>query len=152
MKKFITAILATLLGSSIALAAPEIVECGVPASVLYTVEPLKKSTRSFANGKIRVFHTDTFGEPVCCSSYLVIVAPDPDDELGGAQCKMLVGKEGAGFLNVFVPRIKASYNANKGLLLKVPVQYYDFEGGTGAGPKGTIGVRINQATGSIVVE
>lgn len=153
MKRILAAALATLVGTTTALAAPAIVECGEPAKVLYTIEPLTKSTRAFANGNIRVFHTDTFGEPVCCSSYLIIVAPNPDDELGGAQCKMLVGREGAGFTNVSVPKIKASYSSSKGLLLKVPVQYYDPSGtGDVPGPKETIGIRINQATGSIAIE
>jgi hypothetical protein len=131
--------------------AAEIGECDYQTHLINIVEPVKNSTRSFANGKIRVWHVDAGGEPVCCSSYLAIIFPGPRDEPPGIQCKLLGNLDGLGFVDVSVKRIKSSYRADKGLLLSVPVGYYDPDTGR-TGRKERINVRINQLHGSVSIE
>ncbi|MEL6288702.1 MAG: hypothetical protein AAFQ42_03410 [Pseudomonadota bacterium] len=135
-------------------AAPALRDCGEVAKVTYLVGEGKDAIRTFANGAIRLYYTDTYGEPVCCSSYLVIIAPDPEEELAGAQCKVLHDDaNGAGFSAIEFKKIKASYDAARGLLVRVPLQYYDPSGvGDTPGPKQTVLLRINQATGALTFE
>jgi hypothetical protein len=40
-------------------------------------------TKSYSGGKIKIAHVDTDGEPVCCSSHLLVFIPDPEI---GSQC------------------------------------------------------------------
>ncbi len=149
MLKFTAALLVSLTASQARAAGAEIVACDGLESVDAIAGELQNSTRTFARGKIRLWHIDTGGEPVCCSSHLVIVAPTPDEELGGLQCKRLSSQGSLGFQWLNLPAIKSSYHAGKGLLISVPVEYYN-DGN--AGIKRTINVRINQATGGIIVE
>ena len=94
-----------------------------PSSVHNIVEPLDKSTRTYANGTIRILHLDTGGEPACCSSYMAILAPDPVNELGDRQCKLLADTHsGLGFMAIELQDIQSSYDPAQGLLLRVPVR------------------------------
>ena len=144
-------------GASMAAAEPRLAPCDGPnafaADLRNLVEPLERATRAYANGAIRVVHLDTQGEPVCCSSHLAILAPDPEDVLGGRQCVLLSdGPPGTGFLDIAVPDMTASYDPARGLLIEVPVRRYD--GVQGADPaRGTrVRVRINQQSGAIALE
>jgi hypothetical protein len=97
---------------------------------------------------------DTDGEPVCCSSHLLVFIPAP--ELG-SQC-FAVSQEAAkadgsarGFSNVEFSRIKAAYDAKRGLLLSVPYTLYNPEGGRGK--PGSVNVRVNlTGDGSVRIE
>ena len=151
-EKLIAALICTLLPTG-AWAEARIAECeGWPLNVRNIVEPFDQSTRTFANGNIRILHIDTGGEPVCCSSHLVILAPNPAEEEQFRICKLLTdGDVGNGFLDVNIKGIKSSYSPSKGLLLSVPVLRYNFEDGVN-NHKATIDVRINQATGAITIE
>lgn len=139
--------------SSTAVAQEAISDCDWPASLRNIVEPWESHTRTFANGKIRIAHVDTGGEPVCCSSYLAVLAPTGSEvELESRQCKLLTdGPELSGFNWINFDSITASYDAGLGLLLSVPIERYDF-GGTGSTTPATVGIRINQATGEIYTE
>lgn len=139
--------------SSAAMAQEAISDCDWPASLRNIVEPWENHTRTFANGKIRIAHVDTGGEPVCCSSYLAILAPTgAEEELEGRQCKLLTdGPELSGFNWIHFDSITASYDPGLGLLLSVPLERYDL-GGTGSTTPATVGIRINQATGEIYSE
>ena len=131
-------------------AAPILLDCDGPAHVSSVAEPWKDATRTFANGVIRVVWVDTGGEPACCSSHLVILAPDPEDELGNRKCRILSdGAQWLGFQSVDVSGIKSSYDAGKGLLLSVPIERY-IDGIKSN--KSSVGVRINQANGIISIE
>lgn len=140
-----------LSGPAVAQAA--ISDCDWPASLRNIVEPWESHTRTFANGKIRVAHVDTGGEPVCCSSYLAVLAPTGSEvELESRQCKLLTdGPELSGFNWIHFDSITASYDPGLGLLLSVPLERYD-SGGTGSTTPATVGIRINQATGEIYTE
>jgi len=120
-------------------------------SVHNIVEPLSESSRTYGNGRIRILHLDTGGEPACCSSYLAILAPDPTNELGNRQCKLLTADSvGAGFMDLSVDEVKSSYDKSSGLLLKIPVERY--ESADGSGRESLVSIRINQSTGKIEIE
>lgn len=103
-------------------AAPWLGNCNDYATAGLIAEPWEANTRTFYNGQVRVAVVDTNGEPVCCSSWLVVIFPDKDDELGGRTCMMLGSGEGLGFTGVNVKQIKSSYAAATGLTLTVPVR------------------------------
>lgn len=138
-----------------AMAQEAISQCDWPANLRNIIEPWDKHTRTFANGNIRIAHVDTGGEPVCCSSYLAILAPTGSDvALESRQCKLLTdGTQASGFSWINFADITASYDASLGLLLTVPVERYDFNSTTNEVTKpATVYIRINQATGDIYTE
>ncbi len=149
MKKPLIA-LALCCATSAASADASIEACNGPSSVANVTYPWNEATRTFANDKIRIVTVDTGGEPACCSAHLVILAPDPDNELGDWQCRILSdGRLWMGFQHVDLKGVESSYNASKGLLLSIPVERY-IDGIKSK--KAVIDVRINQATGTIVIE
>jgi hypothetical protein len=103
-------------------------DCNDYATVSLVAEPWEANTRTFYNGEVRVAVVDTNGEPVCCSSWLVVVYPDKQDELGGRACMMLGSDEGLGFTGVDVKAIRSTYAADKGLTLTVPVRRMNADG------------------------
>lgn len=108
---------------SIPAAAAEVGRCGDLDSVSFLVG----QTKSYAEGKIRIAEIDTDGEPVCCSSHLLILIPNPEI---GSQCfavsdRAATGASSArGFSAIDFARIKAAYEPAKGLLLTVPYRLY----------------------------
>ena len=125
-----------------------------PCNDLDRISLLVGQTRSYAEGKIRIAHVDTDGEPVCCSSHLLVLIPSP--ELG-SQCFALSQKAGSdaesarGFSNIEFSRIKAAYDSQRGLLLTVPYTLYKGDGGRGT--PGSINVRVNLSDkGSVKIE
>ncbi len=142
--------LCIITASQQAFAEASIETCEGPSSIANVTYPWNEATRTFANDKIRIVTVDTGGEPACCSAHLVILAPDPEDELGNQQCKILSdGQQWQGFQFVDIRNMKSGYDAAKGLLLSIPVERY--VDGVKSN-KAIVDVRINQATGSIVVE
>lgn len=105
-----------------AAAAPTVVECTNYAMATYVMEPWEKNTRTFYNGQVRVALVDTDGEPACCSTWLVVIFPDVQDELGGRTCRMVGTGETLGYAGVNLAGIKTAYNAATGLTLTVPVR------------------------------
>jgi hypothetical protein len=112
--------------------------------------------KTFAEGKIRIAHVDTGGEPVCCSSHLLVFIPS--DEIGN-QCFAISQRAATGdrsptgFSNIEFARIKGSYDAKRGLLLSVPYTLYNLDGGKGdRGKPGSTNVRVNLQKGSVTIE
>lgn len=141
--------------SANAFAQAAISQCEWPANLQNILEPWEQHTRTFANGNIRIAHVDTQGEPVCCSSYLAILAPTGSEvALESRQCALLTdGAELSGFTWIDFPAITASYDPGLGLLLSVPVERYDFQGTQNGGTlPDIVNIRINQANGSITTE
>jgi len=135
--------------------AQAITECdwiGNPANI---VEPWEDNSRTYANGNIRVAWLDTGGEPVCCSSHLLILMPSGDgsNEPIYRQCRVASARPGEGFFSVDVAGINASYDPAKGLLLSVPIGHWHqgMETGAPAIPD-RMELRINQATGTVAFE
>jgi hypothetical protein len=112
-----------------------------PCNDLDRISLLVGQTKSYAEGKIRIAHVDTDGEPVCCSSHVLVLIPSPEI---GSVCfavsqKAASDSESArGFSNIELSRIKASYDAQRGLLLTVPYTVYG--GQSGKGKSGSVNV------------
>lgn len=148
MKK-VLAFLVFLLAPGWAFAEAELRRCGGPAQVGAIVEPWSKGTRTFAQGAIRLVLLDT-AEPACCAVHLAILAPDPQDEMGLRQCLTLSdGGEWTGFQSIDLQGVQSSYDAGRGLLLRIPVERY--VDGLRSNHD-AVAIRINQATGAVTFE
>ena len=124
-----------------------------PCKDLDRISILVGQTKLYSGGQIRIAHVDTDGEPVCCSSHLLVFIPDPEI---GSQCfavsqRAAKGSESpVGFNSVEFNRIKAFYNVRRGLLLNVPYTLYTTDGGR---KPGSAHVRVNlRGKGSVTIE
>jgi hypothetical protein len=122
--------------------AAEATEVG-PCKDLDRISILVGQTKSYSGGKIKIAQVNTDGEPVCCSSHLLVFIPDPEI---GSQCfavsqRAAKDSEGPlGFNSVEFNRIKVSHARDHGLLLNVPYTLYR----TGGGRKpGRTNVRVD---------
>jgi hypothetical protein len=125
-----------------------------PCNDLDRLSYLVGQTKSYSEGKIRTAHVDTDGEPVCCSSHLLVIIPSPEI---GSQCFAVSQKAATdsgsplGFSNIEFNRIKASYDRDRGLLLNVPYTLYNPNGGPGK--PGSTNVRVDlRDQGSVKIE
>jgi hypothetical protein len=126
-----------------------------PCNDLDRISYLVGQTKSYSEGKIRIAEVDTDGEPVCCSSHLLVFIPSP--ELG-SQCfavsqKAATNESGSarGFSSIEFNKIKASYDQRRGLLLSVPYTLYNPDGGKGK--PGSTDVRVDlSGKGSVKIE
>jgi hypothetical protein len=124
-----------------------------PCNDLDRISNLVGQTKSYSQGKIRIAHVDTDGEPVCCSEHLLVFIPSPDI---GSQC-FAVSQTAAkgddsprGFNSIEFNRIKSSYNPKRGLLLEVPYTLYN-DGNRGK--PGATKVRVNlTGDGTVTIE
>src|SRR5690606_28487052 len=108
---------------------------------------------TYANGMVRTVRADTYGEPTCCSTHLLVMVRQ-NDELGTTACyvvsKEKMGEDNyLGFQDVDFNKITASYDPAKGLLLNVPYTLY-VDGIDSL--KGRAKVRINPGLGSAKIE
>ena len=141
--------LVVLLTLSTPVAAAEVGPCGNLDRISFLVG----QTKSYSQGKITIANVDTDGEPVCCSSHLLILIPSPAI---GSQCfavsdKAAIGDSSArGFSAVEFDKITASYDPAKGLLLAVPYRLYN--SGRNSSPE-SANIRINlRGQGSVRIE
>jgi hypothetical protein len=118
--------------STVTAQAAVVGECGDLNNLENLVEPWEQNTKSFYNGQVRIALIDTGGEPVCCSTHLVIMVPR-NDEMGGSQCFVFSQEkytsEGEapsymGFQGIDFQKIKSSYDPAKGLSLSIPYSTY----------------------------
>ena len=125
-----------------------------PCKDLDRISILVGQTKFFAQNKITIAHVDTDGEPVCCSSHLLVLIPSTEI---GRQC-FAVSQRAAkgdsspqGFSNIEFNRIKATYDPNRGLLLNMPYTLYNPDGGKGK--SGSTNVRVDlKGEGSVRIE
>jgi hypothetical protein len=141
------------LGLSLALTVPalavQVQECDWAASVQFIAEPWEKNTRVFGNGAVRIALIDTDGEPVCCSTRLLILAEDKTNEQGLRMCR-LVGSQGTlGFNSIDFARLTANYDPARGLVLTFPYTLY-IDGLRHR--QGQARVFINSAKGTIIAQ
>ena len=87
-------------------------------------EPWEKNTTVFLNGAVRIAMIDTGGEPVCCSTHLLVLAENKSDEHEGRICKIISNRGQEGFEWIDFAKIQANYNPASGLNLVVPVKFY----------------------------
>jgi hypothetical protein len=111
--------------------AAEAAEVGA-CNDLDRISYLVGQTKSYSEGKIRIANVDTDGEPVCCSSHLLVLIPSPEI---GSQCFAVSQKAAKGSES---PR---GFNSIEfGLLLNVPYTLYNPDGGRGKA--GSTNVRV----------
>lgn len=102
--------------------------------------------REFYNGGVQVFLVDHL-DPACCSSGVAIVLPEMRTEPGGEKkCFSIHNLTGADVANA-----RASYDANKGLLLTIPLRQYDPEKGH-TEPAAPLRVRVNAKDATVKIE
>jgi hypothetical protein len=125
-----------------------------PCNNLDRISYLEGQTKSYSQGKVRIAHVNTDGEPVCCSSHLLVFIPSQEI---GSLCfavsdRAAKGTEGQrGFNNIVFDRIRASYDSRRGLLLSVPYTLYNPEGGREK--PGSTNVRVDlRDKGSVRIE
>ena len=116
-------------------------------------EPWQDTTSSYANGDVRMAVIDTI-EPAAAAVHLMILSP-PRNEIGDRQCKLVSlsqADSGApfGFFDIDFAARSAEYDAERGLTLRIPIEAYVPE--TGSGDPAELTVRINQSTGEITAE
>ncbi len=121
---------------------------GWQANAQNLVEPWDETTRTFANGAVRVALLDTV-EPAAGSFHLMVLSP-PEDELGGRQCRLISADGEMGFAGVFFGDMTAGYDPATGLGLDLPVVLYLTE--TADFQTVGMGLTINQSTGDIRAE
>jgi hypothetical protein len=133
--------------------AAEAAEVG-PCNDLDRISNLVGQTKSYSEGKIRIAHVNTDGEPVCCSSHLLVFIPNREI---GSQCfalsqKAAEGSKGQlGFNSIEFNRIVSSYDPHRGLLLNVPYTLYSPD--DGRGKAGSVKLRVDlRDKGSVKVE
>jgi hypothetical protein len=147
MRFFIAA--AALAAAVIPVTAAEVRDCDFAASLQTLVEPWEKNIRSYYNGQVRVALVDTWGEPACCSTHLLIMMPNNDQTEHSRICKVVGDKGTNGYQAIAIDKIKTRYDANRGLLIEFPFKRYidgvKFTPGVGR-------VRVNVQQGTVTVE
>jgi hypothetical protein len=120
---------------------------------LDSIDNLVGHVRRFANGDIRIAHVTT-EEPAAAPDHLLIFVA-ADAPIGPAEC-FAVSAEAynsdhyRGFHSLSLAKIRASYDAQKGLLLRVSVNVANPESKLGFKPAGDIKVRVNRKSGNSV--
>jgi hypothetical protein len=117
---------------------------------LDSIGNLVGGVRGFANNAIRVAHVSTEEPPSAPDHLLIFVALEPMGyECFAVSAASYDSDHYRGFYSLNVAKIRASYDEQKGLLLRVPVSVFDSEK-TVAKPAGDIKVRINRKNGNSV--
>lgn len=138
-----------------------VLACGaVQAQVIKEEDPGKFSIaeiqgqyRSYSNDRIRVYHRDTNGEPVCCPSHLLVLLENDPEHSGEWpwKCFQLSNSSLNGFAWIHMEKIKSDYDPAKGLKLEVPVELYNPDGPEDNFQEKVI-LRINLKDRNVVIE
>jgi hypothetical protein len=121
---------------------------GTTDSARNIVEPWDQNSRQFHNKLVRVTRLDTGGEPVCCSTHLMVTYPSAgQDEPVYAECKLVGTKEGAGFLSIDFAKLKAKYDPKTGLTFTFPYTTYNDSGDNH--PAGMAKLRLDLKKGEL---
>ncbi len=103
--------------------------------------------RSFSNGSVKFVHVDTEGEPVCCSSHLLVFVKNKNS--AGERCFHIAStQQGLGFNYIDLARGKSSYDSQTGLSVIFPFSFYQE---TGDSRRVEYKVLVNQKTPSVTV-
>jgi hypothetical protein len=148
MKKLLLVTAAALLMTTPTFAAPAIVH-SCEAS-LDSIGNLVEPVRTFANGAIRVAHIST-EEPAAASEHLLIFVQTREGM--GADCFAVSAPRESGyggFYSLDFAKVRASYDEEKGLLLRIPASVND---SGSEKPVGDIKVRISRKNdNSVTIE
>lgn len=144
---FAVALMLSSLGLASASQAQSLLPCdGWQASARNLSEPWEQSTRTFANGAIRLAVLDTI-EPAAGAFYIMVISP-PYDELGSRACHLVAEDGGSmGLAGVQFSGTDASYDPARGLTVTVPVQRWNSANDSFYNT--ILAITINQATGEI---
>lgn len=117
--------------------------CGADFTPLTITEPWEESSRTFANGVIRIF--EMFIDPnVASGAALGILHPAPSGE-GYRTCTAIyAGVDTRYFGQAFVAEATAVYDASLGLIVSVPVSFVDAD-------RVMLRFAVNQATGVVSI-
>ncbi|MEC7962725.1 MAG: hypothetical protein VX201_05590 [Pseudomonadota bacterium] len=127
--------------------AGEVIECDWQAQASNLAEPWEESTRTFANGAVRLALLDTV-EPAAGAFHLLVLSP-PYNELGDRQCRVVTLGGGAGFSGIDFANVAAAYDPSIGLIFNFEAQRFDSDYNDFLPI--TLEVTLNQATGQIGV-
>lgn len=120
--------------------------CGWQARADALVEPWEETTRTFANGAVRVALLDV-AEPAAAAFYLLLLHP-PTDQFGPT-CTTIGMSEDLGYAALFFQELEAGYDPTTGLTFTVPAVIYlpdqDFQNST------LLKITVNQSTGAVTV-
>lgn len=133
-----------LLACPVGVAAADVTECGGRIGVDLLYPPYERHIKTFANGAISVFNTDTNGEPVSCSRGIAITFPDTNEP--GTHCFYI----GCYASVSDAADATATYDAAHGLLIEMKTGAYT-ENGPAAPSKG-LKLRVNQKLGKVSIE
>ena len=122
-------------------------DCDWRASAEALVEPWEETSRTFANGEVRIALLDTI-EPAAGAFHLLILSP-PYGEMGERQCRVISRGSGIGWAGIGFSQLKASYDPARGLVFVVRAQYYDPE--TSFQNPMRLEITLRQDTGAITV-
>lgn len=123
---------------------------GTTDSARNIVEPWEQNSRQFYNKLVRITHMDTGGEPVCCSSHLMVSYPSAgQDEPVYSECKLVSMNEGAGFLSIDFAKLSAKYDPKTGLSISFPYTTYNHSGENH--PRGVAKLLLNLKKGELAV-
>ena len=113
------------------------------------MEPWEQHTRTFYRGQVRVSLGDSV-EPAWGSFHVLILLPDPEDELGGRKCVAINQGNGMGFSKVDWEGLQADYDPATGLSLTFRYAVYDPDT-TGHSAWRRARVLLNLARGQVTV-
>lgn len=125
--------------------AQTVEDCDWRASLHAMAEPWEESTRTFANGDVRLAVTDVI-EPAAGAFHLIILSP-PYDELGGRQCQVISASGSIGFSGLTLDGMTSAYDPATGLTFMLQAGAYNPE--TGGTIPQALTVTLNQANGEI---
>ena len=128
--------------------AVAVADCDWAANAQNIVEPWEKNSRTFYDAQVRVANLDTGGEPACCSAQLLVIFPDHSDMNTQGTCKLVRATKEMGFFHIDFDKLRATYDARKGLLIAFPYSTSIDDKPT----RGTAKVRLNLEAGTLVAE
>ncbi|WP_424944439.1 hypothetical protein [Aliiroseovarius crassostreae] len=128
--------------------AQSVSDCDWRAASINLVEPWDETSRTFANGDVRIALLDTV-EPAAAAYHLLILSP-PYDEVGGRQCRVISAEDTLGFMGVTFDQIEAEYDPEHGLVFRLPVARYNAD--TSEGDWLDLLFVVNQASGQVVAD
>lgn len=123
MRMYLAAALLLLPAS---ISADESVNC-VGQSLAYlgnVTEPLDQTTRSYAQGAVRILILSA-AEPACCGSAVAVLLPDPLD--GTRICRLLLPSGGQGWARLEFGPKPARYDSVSGLSVPMTASIWDGE-------------------------
>lgn len=133
--------------SGFAVLAQEVGDCDWRANAQVLAEPWEQSTRTFANGAVRLALLDTV-EPAAGAFHVLVLSP-PYDELGERQCRVVSYQGGSGYAALDFANLQAGYDPAYGLVFTLPGQVFDPN--SGATRPSFLNFTLNQSTGGIEV-